>query len=57
MKKKIKDLTDDEILKFIRTKCNDYISKDCKGCPLKIEDCCWSDIKNIVENREIEVLE
>ena len=53
--KKVFDLTDDEILKFLLTRCNDYISKECNGCPLKIEDYCWNDIRNVVEHRDIEV--
>jgi len=49
MKKRIKDLTDEEIERLLRKLCPKYTSIQCRNCPLDIDGSCYYDIKEKIE--------
>ena len=54
MKKRIIDLTYEDIRRFIEKECSEYVSNQCYNCPLDIEGRCYADIKERLE-KTIEV--
>jgi len=49
MKKRIIDLTDKDIKRFMKKECPKYISHECYNCPLDIYADCYVDIKEKLE--------
>ena len=55
MKKRIIDLTDKDIERFMKKECSEYVSNQCYGCPLNIFEQCYMDIKDkLEETMEVE---
>lgn len=54
MEKRIIDLTDKEIKRFLKKECPKYITHECYNCPFDIYAYCYVDIKEELE-KTIEV--